>query len=155
MSQVLLASSRDPIILITLLKFLQDSIGRVDTEVAKKYNFALANMIYGLNQRLMPGLLADIKAPAIFLLSNLLIYPEVAASPVIVREAKNTSNDGIKPRISDQLLFYSFFYLVDSIRLEQPIFLCSALGRLFSILGSGNKRLTVSEATSVWYSQNN
>jgi hypothetical protein len=155
MSQVLLTSSRDPIILITLLKFLQDSIGRVDTEVAKKYNFALANMIYGLNQRLMPGLLADIKAPAIFLLSNLLIYPEVAASPVIVREVKNTSNDGIKPRISDQLLFYSFFYLVDSIRLEQPIFLCSALSRLFNILGSDNKRLTVSEATSVWYSHNN
>ena len=141
--------------MITLLKFMQDSIGRVDTEVARKYNFALANMLYKLNQDLMPLLMKDIREPAPFLLSNLLIFPEISGSQVIVKEVKHTSNDGNISKISDQLLLYSFSNFVESIRLEQPLFLCSALNRLFKMLSARNKRLSVTEATSIWYLYDN
>jgi hypothetical protein len=133
---------------------MQDSIGRVDTEVAKKYNFALASMLYKLNAIVMPVLMADFKEPMSLLLTNLLVYPDIALSPTIVKAVKNTSNDTAKPRISDQLLFYCFSYFVESVRLEQPIFLCSTLLRVFQLLGSGKKQLTVTEATSVWYHLN-
>lgn len=129
---------------------MQDSIGRVETEVARKYNFGLANMLYNLNHELMPGLLPDIKEPATFLLANLLVFPEIAGSQYIVKTVKNTSNDGIKPKISDQLLLHSFYNFVELIRLEQPLFLCSALLRLFDMLRTRNKQLTVAEATSIW-----